>query len=153
MIAVAGALVGIWLHELLHLVLAAGAGDRTGWVAGRLTWNPFAQWSAVGSLLLPAVALQLVGVAVGWGRRAPVDLRNCSRWGLPGLYLVILGPCCFNLLLSVALWWIPGLRPAALANLALGILNLLPVPGTDGWLALRTRRMAIITWKSLSSSE
>lgn len=129
----------ICLHEYAHAFYAARLGDPTPLVTGHLTLNPLKQmgWMSV-------IMLLLFGIA--WGM-VPVNPRNFRhRYG--DALVAIAGPATnlflcalFSLLQSsVALAGFDGekvlqgfLQSGAVANGALFVLNILPVPPLDGF--------------------
>lgn len=143
----------IILHEISHGVVALWYGDDTAKRAGRLTLNPIPHIDPFGSIILPAM-LTITGFgAFGWAKPVPVDpsqLRNPrSQMVLVGLA----GPFTNFALMAIAAvaaraayagytggaarvadlpLFIQILLFFALANLLLGLFNLLPLPPLDG---------------------
>ena len=156
--AVLASVVAITLHEAAHGYAALALGDDTAKRMGRLSLNPLRHVDRVGTLLVPGLLLigQLLTLGTvqamfGWAKPVPVDVR-ALRDPRRGMMLVAAaGP-----LMNFALAWIAGLlaHPAAgladlvspesmawvyrllglsiLANLVLGLFNLLPIPPLDG---------------------
>ena len=143
----------IILHEISHGVVALWFGDDTAKRAGRITLNPIPHIDPFGSILLPAI-LTISGFgAFGWAKPVPVDpakLRNPRR---EMLYVGLAGPLSnFALMVLSAVaaraaygaytgsasriadlpLVIQVLLFFALANLVLGLFNLLPIPPLDG---------------------
>ncbi len=131
----------IVLHELGHALAATWEGDDTPRLSGHLTWNPVVHMGWI-SIALAA----FVGIA--WGL-TPVNPRRFRhrRWG--EVIVAAAGPAV-NLGLAVmatallhlstvsgapaeiaAFWWI-----VALLNVALFLLNMIPVPPLDGFTVL-----------------
>ena len=156
--AVLAAVFAITFHEAAHGYAALALGDDTAKRAGRISLNPIRHVDPVGTLLVPGlmVAGQLLTIGrveamFGWAKPVPVDfwrLRN-PRWGMvlvaaagPGINAVLafasalfahavlagqglVGPGVTEFLLRfVAL--------SILANLVLGLFNLMPLPPLDG---------------------
>lgn len=147
-------IVAIILHEISHGVVALAFGDDTAKRAGRLTLNPIPHIDPFGSIILPAMLL-LSGVgAFGWAKPVPVNpakMRNPRR---DMLWVGLAGPATNFGLMAVGavaaraafrnLTVVPGATLAdlplgfqvlfyfALANLFLGLFNLLPIPPLDG---------------------
>ncbi len=156
--AVLASVVAITLHEAAHGYAALALGDDTAKRMGRLSLNPIRHVDPVGTVLVPGVLLigQLLTLGrvegmFGWAKPVPVNilaLRDPRR----GMMLVAAaGPAT-----NFALAWLAGLlaHPVAglgdllspdsaawvyrllglsiLANLVLGLFNLLPVPPLDG---------------------
>ena len=146
----------IILHEISHGVVALAFGDDTAKRAGRLTLNPAKHVDPVGTILVPAV-LSLSGLgAYGWAKPVPVStnrlrsprnhtvvvslvgpLTNFVLAGLFGVVFVLTTPQAIRQFDNAA-----GLLPADLvsqilfiagiANIVLGIFNLIPCPPLDG---------------------
>jgi Zn-dependent protease len=141
----------IILHELSHGVVALAFGDDTARRAGRLTLNPIRHVDPVGTLLVPAV-LSLSGIgAYGWAKPVPVSpgrlrsprnhtvvvslvgpLTNAALAALAGVGYVLVTP----LITREGLVY-PGLVSqvfflAGIANIVLGVFNLIPCPPLDG---------------------
>ncbi|CAA9283683.1 MAG: FIG004556: membrane metalloprotease [uncultured Acetobacteraceae bacterium] len=156
--AVLASVVAITLHEAAHGYAALALGDDTAKRMGRLSLNPIRHVDPVGTVLVPGVLLvgQLLTLGrvegmFGWAKPVPVNLR-ALRDPRRGMMLVAAaGPAT-----NFALAWLAGLlvHPAAgiadalsldsmawvyrllglsiLANLVLGLFNLLPIPPLDG---------------------
>ena len=146
--------VAIILHEISHGVVALWFGDDTAKHAGRLTLNPIPHIDPFGSIILPAM-LTITGFgAFGWAKPVPVDptkLRNPRR---EMLWVGLVGPFANFALMAVGggggarrlRRTTPASRSGsrtcrsciqvllffALANLFLGLFNLLPIPPLDG---------------------
>ncbi len=134
----------ICAHELMHAWTALKQGDDTAARRGHLTLNPLRQMGVM-SLIMFA----FVGVA--WGQ-VPVDpARMRRRWShalvaaagpLTNLGLFVV----FTFLTVICLYFpehfkneMAGgiLLAGATMNLVLFVLNLLPIPGLDGFVILR----------------
>ena len=152
--AALAAILAITLHEAAHGYAALAMGDDTAKQMGRLSLNPLAHVDRVGTILLPGflVISQLlttghVGFLFGWAKPVPVaswKFRNPRR---AMAFVAAAGPA-MNFLLA----WLGGLAwhlvpmvgeagaeymmmflvPFILANLVLGLFNLLPIPPMDG---------------------
>lgn len=130
----------VCLHEYAHAAMALRMGDDTAAQAGHLSLNPLRQMGATSLIMLA-----LLGLA--WGR-VPVRPGRMSRAGRG--WTAAAGPLANLLLLAVfasaaalvfrgtrSVVGAPGiLLLAASANGVLLVLNLLPVPGLDGWSVL-----------------
>jgi len=149
--AVLAAVVAITLHEAAHGYAALALGDPTAREAGRLSLNPIRHVDPVGTLLIPGILLvgQLLTLGrvegmFGWAKPVPVNIFRL-RGGLRGMGLVAAAGPAMNfalawiaaLLVHVAEPW--GFDPllrflilSILANLVLGLFNLLPIPPLDG---------------------
>ena len=153
-LAVVPAVLAITLHEAAHGYAAWALGDDTARRAGRLSLNPLRHVDRVGTILLPGLlivaqllTLGRVSFLFGWAKPVPVSawrFRDPRR----GMALVAAAGPAMNFLLA----WLGalsfhafGLVPERfadpfsdmmqlfiLANLVLGLFNLLPVPPLDG---------------------
>jgi Zn-dependent protease len=136
----------IILHEISHGVVALAFGDDTAKRAGRLNLNPIRHIDPVGTLLVPAL-LSLSGIgAYGWAKPVPV---NANRLRSPRNHVVIVslvGPLT-NFALAAILGVVfahtlpaTGAIPlysrflfyGGIANIVLGVFNLIPCPPLDG---------------------
>lgn len=156
--AVLASVIAITIHEAAHGYAALALGDDTAKRAGRISLNPLRHVDPVGTLLLPGLMVlgQLLTIGrveamFGWAKPVPVDiwrLRN-PRWGM--VLVAAAGPGV-NALLAVAAALLghavlageglmgPDLTEFLLrfvvlsmvANLVLGLFNLLPLPPLDG---------------------
>lgn len=141
----------IILHEISHGAVALAFGDTTAKRAGRLNLNPINHIDPVGTLIVPAV-LSLTGIgAYGWAKPVPVNpsglrsprnhivlvalvgpLVNFVLAALMGICFVLVGGRT-TLLFDTA----PSLLQeifyyAGVANIVLGVFNLIPCPPLDG---------------------
>ena len=142
----------ITVHEAAHGYAARHFGDNTAWLAGRISLNPLRHIDPLGTILLPLLLFIINSPFLfGWAKPVPVDiwrLRN-PRWGM--VLVAAAGPAVnaalafTSALLAHAViagqgWLGPEavgylLRFVALsmlANLVLGLFNLLPLPPLDG---------------------
>ena len=166
-LAVVPAILAITLHEAAHGYAALAMGDDTALREGRLSLNPLRHVDRVGTVLLPGMLLlaQLltlgrVAFLFGWAKPVPVaawKFRNPRR----GMMVVAAAGPAMNVFLA----WLGALSlhvsvlappPVAgvlgvlafnfiIANLALGLFNLLPIPPLDGgriMVGLLPRRLA-----------
>jgi Zn-dependent protease len=145
--------LAIILHEISHGVVALFFGDDTAKRAGRLTLNPIPHVDPFGSIILPAL-LTITGFgAFGWAKPVPVNAANLRNPRREMLFVGLAGPLSnFALMIVAAIaaraalgaytgeafriadlpLTIQVLLFFALANLVLGLFNLLPVPPLDG---------------------
>lgn len=153
-LAVLTVVPAITLHEAAHGYAAWALGDDTARRAGRLSLNPLVHVDRVGTVLLPGalILVQLLAIGrvqflFGWAKPVPVDAR-VFRDPRRGMALVAAaGPACnFVLawLAALAAHLLPFLPVAVadvgelliesfiVANLVLGLINLLPIPPLDG---------------------
>lgn len=142
-------LLAVTLHEVAHGWVARALGDPTAARLGRLSLNPIKHIDPVGTVLVPALLLLVGGFRFGWAKPVPVDARNFKNPRRDMAIVAAAGPLA-NLAMAV-LWglllrycllaggnsgtWI-GVEMMATAgvliNLALMVLNLLPLPPLDG---------------------
>ncbi len=142
-------LLAITLHEAAHGYVARYFGDLTAWQAGRISLNPLRHIELFGTILLP-VMLLVIGspFLFGWAKPVPVNYGRLRHPKRDMLWVAAAGPAV-NLLM--ALGWGAMLRVDTLIplnayshsmavmceigigiNLALMVLNLLPLPPLDG---------------------
>ena len=149
--AVLASVIAITFHEAAHGYAARALGDDTAARMGRLSLNPLRHVDPVGTLLVPGVLLvsQLlatgrVEVMFGWAKPVPVDIRNLRDPKTGMMWVAMAGPATNFLLAFVAALaahaagWVDGewlfrfLGLSIVANLVLGLFNLIPVPPLDG---------------------
>lgn len=138
--ALTGWIISLCLHEFGHAAIAYAGGDRSIASKGYLTLDPLRYANPMLSIVLPLAFLAMGGIGFPGGAvyvnpgaiRTPA-LRSATSAAGPAMTLACL------LALAVALQLAPtsGLT-AALAFLALLqatalVLNLLPIPGLDGF--------------------
>jgi Zn-dependent protease len=143
----------ITLHEAAHGFVAMKFGDKTAWMLGRVTANPFKHIDPIGTIGLPLFLLLMSKLAggptflFGWAKPVPVNFENLRRPKRDMLWVAAAGPAA-NLLM--ALFWgfmiqlgallgetvgLPLMLMGAagiLINAMLAALNLLPIPPLDG---------------------
>ena len=148
-----GCLLGaIILHEISHGVVALWLGDDTAKRAGRLTLNPVPHIDPFGSIVLPGLLVLAGFGAFGWAKPVPVNATRMRHPRRDLLVVSLAGPLSNFALMAVAalaarrafasapsvsrIAELPLLTEVllffALANLLLGVFNLLPVPPLDG---------------------
>ena len=147
-----GWILSVMAHEFSHAAVAWLGGDHTVAEKGYLAFDPRRYGDLGVSLVLPLIALLLGGVGFPGGAvylrndlmRGPVWRAAASLAG-PGATLVILLALAFGLSFWSG-WGLAGQGPEALFEAltvlaflqAMGlILNLLPIPGLDGFGAIR----------------
>lgn len=141
----------ITVHEVAHGWIAKKYGDNTASLLGRLTLNPIKHVDLVGTIILPGILLMTgTGFIFGWAKPVPVDPRNFKK-PLRDMALVALAGPVSNLLMAVGWALIArmgvtiGTQTEAISlpliytgiagisiNLALAMINLLPIPPLDG---------------------
>lgn len=142
----------IILHEVSHGWVANAFGDDTAKRAGRLTLNPIPHIDPLGSVVLPAIlVLSGSGVAFGWAKPVPVNVSRLRNPRNASVLVSLAGPAT-NAVLFVAAalafrtlahgrffpdpsemsYGFELLFAAGLANIAVGVFNLIPLPPLDG---------------------
>jgi len=131
-------LVSLTIHEYAHAWMACRYGDDTAKRMGRLTLNPLAHISLIGTIILPLL------VHFGWAKPIPVNFSILTKKQI--FNVAAAGPAA-NILLAIILagafhlFSLVGLSVsslenfvlrAILINLILAVFNLLPVPPLDG---------------------
>jgi Zn-dependent protease len=147
-----GWILSVMVHEFAHAATAWLGGDRTVTEKGYLSFDPRRYGDLGVSLVIPLLALVMGGVGFPGGAvyvrndliRGPL-WRSATALAGPAATLVVLLALSFGLSFWAG-WGVEGQGPlalfAALTVLAflqaMGlILNLLPIPGLDGFGALR----------------
>lgn len=142
----AGWIVSVCLHEFGHAFTAFRAGDREVELRGYLTLNPLKYSHPLLSVVLPIIFIAIGGIGLPGGA---VYVRSGMFAPRVQRRIALAGPTA-NALLAVLLlaviriwgmngdhlvfWW--GLSFLAFLQVMATILNLLPVPGLDGYAAL-----------------
>jgi Zn-dependent protease len=154
---IAGWLVSLCLHEYAHARTALHSGDISIGAKGYLTLNPLKYTHPIYSFVMPVVFLVLGGIAMPGGAVFIERGRISGKWKHSAISAA--GPAvnlAFGLVLLLVLGQVSPYTThvpffAALGCLALfqimaGILNLVPMPGMDGygiiepWLSPANRR-------------
>jgi Zn-dependent protease len=142
---IAGWLVSLCLHEFGHAVTAWRFGDHDVAVRGYLTLDPRRYSHPALSLLLPIIAIALGGIGLPG---AAVYVRTWFMTPTRRTLVSLAGPAA-NLLLAVlllaltrvlfdpahAVFW-AGVAFLGFLQVTAVLLNLLPIPGLDGYDAL-----------------
>ncbi|MGH7056704.1 MAG: site-2 protease family protein [Acetobacteraceae bacterium] len=147
-------ILAITLHEAAHGYAALALGDDTAKESGRLSLNPIHHIDRFGTIILPGILVitQLLFAGTiyflfGWAKPVPVaawKFRDPRR----GMALVAAAGPAMNFFLAwlgAVLLYVPEALPGIaahvigvmlqyfiLANLVLGLFNLLPIPPLDG---------------------
>jgi Zn-dependent protease len=150
-------LFAITLHEVAHGWTARLFGDRTADMLGRLSLNPLRHIDPVGTVLVPGVFLAMSLPVFGWARPVPVAVNAFRRPRLAAFLVAVAGPATNFLMalmwcgvlavvlraqgaltlraqsaLTVNSWVVLMAQAGIVANVVLGLLNLLPIPPLDG---------------------
>ena len=142
----------ITVHEAAHGWAANQLGDPTAFREGRISLNPFRHIDPIGTLVVPLglFAITLGQLTFGWAKPVPVDFSNLKHQRRDMMLVAIAGP--ISNFVMAALWsllifaqiyllpvegemgrWLFEMRSAGiLINVALAMLNLLPIPPLDG---------------------
>jgi len=137
----------ITVHEAAHGYAAKYFGDMTAKDAGRITLNPLKHIDVFGTIILPAMTVMLGGILFGWAKPVPVNFARLHHPKKDMLWVAAAGP---GSNFAMAIFWalvmkFSGIFPAAIGyplglmgeagiaiNVALMVLNLLPLPPLDG---------------------
>ena len=148
LLAILPVVFAIVLHEAAHGYVARVFGDQTAWMLGRVTLNPLKHIDPIGTIAVPGLLL-LTGAPFlfGWAKPVPVNFGNLRNPKRDMIWVAAAGPGAnFVMALLWALlaqataasgpWASEGLflmaRIGISINLALMVLNLLPIPPLDG---------------------
>jgi Zn-dependent protease len=142
--------LAITLHEAAHAYAALKLGDRTAFLAGRVTLNPLAHIDFIGTVAIPLLLVLATKGAFAFGYAKPVPV-NFARLQSPKedmLWVAAAGPAAnFAMFLAwfflfsqlpsppVSAWQSVLLQVAfygIVINLSLFFLNLIPLPPLDG---------------------
>ena len=133
-------------HEVAHAYVAYKFGDDTAKREGRITLNPLKHLDLTGIILPILLLLSGSGFIVGWAKPVPVNFSRLKP-ERPGLFCVAIAGITVNFIFaSIALVImrlfgrnldINGIIMTTLLNiyiinLALGLINLIPVTPLDG---------------------
>ncbi len=140
----------ITVHEYAHGWVAHKLGDNTAKSLGRLTLNPIKHVDILGTVIVPAALLMLGGFLFGWAKPVPVDMRYFKNPRQDMAWVAVAGPFS-NLIMAwlwallipigkalyatapdVGLFLIYSAQAGVVINIALMVLNLLPIPPLDG---------------------
>lgn len=145
-----GMLIAFTFHEYAHALVADRAGDKTPRFQGRLTLNPLAHIDPIGFF---AVVL----FNFGWAKPVQTNPSAYKNYYKDDLKVSLAGPV-MNFFVAIVLSIILGiyigiiykyiprnlseilynmLYLAIIININIGIFNLLPIPGLDGFHVLR----------------
>jgi len=142
---ITGWLLSVMAHEFGHAVVAWWGGDHTVEAKGYLTLDPLRYMDSMTSLILPVVVLAIGGIGLPGGAvYLRPDLMRGRLWRSASSLAGPVGTLAVLLALAAVLWATPAPGPFAAAVSFLAflqatalILNLLPVPGLDGYGVVR----------------
>lgn len=140
-----GWVISLCLHEYGHAATASAFGDTTIVERGYLTLNPVHYFSGVGSLILPVIALIVGGIALPGG--AVLIRTDLIRQKWQQSLVSLAGPA-MSLVSALVCYWVAqavsgtpllhdGLMLLTFFLMMAFVLNILPIPGLDGFGALR----------------
>ncbi|ALK91287.1 site-2 protease family protein [Limnohabitans sp. 103DPR2] len=138
----------ITLHEAAHGYAAKYFGDRTAYMMGRVTLNPFAHIHWVGTILLPLLLYFSTSGALlfGYAKPVPVNFGNLRHPKRDMIWVALAGPGA-NLIQSI-MWallyvvytdfgvtekfFLAMCKAGVLSNVVMFAFNLFPLPPLDG---------------------
>ena len=137
-------ILSVGIHEFGHAFVAHKAGDTTIVEKGYLTLDPLKYTNLVTTLLLPLIALAMGGIGFPGGAvYLREDLMRSKGWRSLASLAGPLGTLLVLVVLALALPFVASdaLRNAlsmlALLQASALVLNLLPIPGLDGYGVIR----------------
>lgn len=150
-LTIPGILIGFTFHEYAHAVIADKLGDKTPRFQGRLTLNPFVHIDPIGFIMI-------ILIGFGWAKPVETNPSSFKRYYKDDLKVSIAGPIA-NLIvafigaISVSLFYrfqnsitlnnnlyyiiYLILYQVLEINCMLFVINLIPIPGFDGFHILR----------------
>jgi Zn-dependent protease len=148
-----GMLIAFTFHEFAHAYVADKLGDKTPRFQGRLTLNPISHIDPIGFI---AVLI----FSFGWAKPVQTNPSAYKNYHKDDLKVSLAGPIAnfivaivTALVLGFYISFAYGVLPSALArvlqlmifytiivNVNIGLFNLIPIPGLDGFSLLRDLR-------------
>ncbi len=142
-------ITAITLHEAAHGWVALKLGDSTAKDLGRITINPIKHIDPIGTVVIPIVMVLTTGMAFGYAKPVPVDVRNFAHPQKDMALVALAGPVSnffmaifWAFVLAFAIKFLPyGLLLSSLKymagigiiiNVVLMVVNLLPILPLDG---------------------
>jgi Zn-dependent protease len=138
----------ITVHEAAHGYAARYFGDNTAWMLGRVTLNPAKHIDPVGTIVMPLVLYFATSGAFVFGYAKPVPVRFDKLRNPKGdmVWVALAGPASnlvqalawgvvFHLLLGMGVtepFFTEMCKAGFSINIALFVLNLIPIPPLDG---------------------
>ena len=138
----------ITLHEAAHGYAAKYFGDRTAYMMGRVTLNPFSHIHWVGTILLPLLLYFSTGGALlfGYAKPVPVNFGNLRHPKRDMVWVALAGPA--SNLVQAIVWalmfvvytdfgvtekfYLAMCKAGVLSNVVMFAFNLFPLPPLDG---------------------
>lgn len=138
----------ITLHEAAHGYAAKYFGDRTAYLMGRVTLNPFSHIHWVGTILLPLLLYFSTGGALlfGYAKPVPVNFGNLRQPKRDMVWVALAGPA--SNLVQAIVWalmfvvytdfgvtekfFLAMCKAGVLSNVVMFAFNLFPLPPLDG---------------------
>jgi len=147
--ALPAVITAITLHEAAHGWVAYKLGDSTAKDLGRITANPMKHLDPIGTVLMPLAMIIFTGMAFGYAKPVPVEVRNFQHPQKDMALVALAGPVSnfimavfwmFVLVASVkllpngslgdALKYMAGI--GVIINIVLMVVNFLPILPLDG---------------------
>jgi Zn-dependent protease len=138
----------ITVHEAAHGYAARHFGDNTAWMLGRVTLNPAKHIDPVGTIVMPLVLYFATSGAFVFGYAKPVPVRFDQLRNPKGdmVWVALAGPASnlvqalawgvmFHVLLGLGVteaFFTEMCKAGFSINIALFVLNLIPIPPLDG---------------------
>ena len=138
----------ITMHEAAHGYVAKFFGDRTAYMMGRVTLNPFSHIHLVGTILLPLLLYFSTNGALlfGYAKPVPVNFSNLRHPKRDMVWVAFAGPAA-NVLQAIV-WillyvvytdfgvtekfFLAMCKAGVLSNVVMFAFNLFPLPPLDG---------------------
>ncbi|MEZ4813901.1 MAG: site-2 protease family protein [Bdellovibrionota bacterium] len=144
-------ILSLSIHEWAHAWSAHKLGDPTAKISGRMTIDPLAHISWIGTVIFPAIAIMFGAPFFGWAKPVPVDPRYFKN-PRGGMAIVAAAGPISNIILAIILTFTLGrllaselaftsplahsgiemLKFAIQINVFLAVFNLIPLPPLDG---------------------
>ncbi|MFC1514350.1 site-2 protease family protein [Candidatus Omnitrophota bacterium] len=139
--------LSIITHEVSHGYVAYRLGDPTPKTSGRLSFNPLVHIDMFGTVIVPLffvfTSYNFLGYPLifGWAKPVPINPYNFKNPRQDMMWVGLSGPSS-NLLIAALLGIISNILPfatvslalkyAAIINIVLAVINLIPIPPLDG---------------------
>ena len=149
-VMIPGMLIAFTFHEYAHAYVADKLGDKTPRFQGRLTLNPISHIDPIGFIAVLVFNF-------GWAKPVQTNPSAYKNYHKDDLKVSLAGPIAnflvaiiVALILGIYVRFAVGILPSALANVLysmifmtlvininIGLFNLIPIPGLDGFSLLR----------------